>query len=67
MGRWGTPEDFKGITLFFCSSASDYITGVRMPIDGGLHGRSPTSGNYRWSFPNVATLHSFVYTRVSLL
>ncbi|KAF4463138.1 2-deoxy-d-gluconate 3-dehydrogenase [Fusarium albosuccineum] len=39
MGRWGTPEDFKGITLFFCSSASDYITGVRMPIDGGMHGR----------------------------
>ncbi|KAK5991608.1 2-keto-3-deoxygluconate 5-dehydrogenase [Cladobotryum mycophilum] len=38
-GRWGLPEDFKGVTLFLCSSASNYVTGVRMPIDGGLHGR----------------------------
>jgi 2-deoxy-D-gluconate 3-dehydrogenase len=39
MGRWGLPEDFKGLTLFFCSAASDYVTGVRMPLDGGMHGR----------------------------
>ncbi|KAI9147993.1 2-deoxy-d-gluconate 3-dehydrogenase [Paramyrothecium foliicola] len=39
MGRWGVPEDLKGITLFFCSPASDYVTGVRMPLDGGMHGR----------------------------
>ncbi|KAH7322376.1 hypothetical protein B0I35DRAFT_350346 [Stachybotrys elegans] len=39
MGRWGVPEDLKGIALFFCSPASDYITGVRMPVDGGMHGR----------------------------
>lgn len=39
MGRFGDPKDFKGITVFFCSPASDYITGVRMPIDGGFHGR----------------------------
>ncbi|KAN0107796.1 gluconate 5-dehydrogenase [Hyaloscypha variabilis] len=39
MGRWGLPDDFKGLTLFFCSAASDYVTGVRMPLDGGMHGR----------------------------
>ncbi|KIW89607.1 uncharacterized protein Z519_09763 [Cladophialophora bantiana CBS 173.52] len=26
-GRWGTPEDFKGSSVFLTSSASDYIHG----------------------------------------
>ena len=33
--RWGTPEDFAGIAVFLASSASDYITGAAIPIDGG--------------------------------
>jgi 2-deoxy-D-gluconate 3-dehydrogenase len=34
-GRWGTPDDLKGITIFLSSQASDYITGVVIPVDGG--------------------------------
>ncbi|NLY44909.1 MAG: SDR family oxidoreductase [Tissierella sp.] len=33
--RWGTPEDMKGITLFLSSSASDYVNGAIIPVDGG--------------------------------
>jgi 2-deoxy-D-gluconate 3-dehydrogenase len=34
-GRWGTPEDIVGPTLFLSSSESDYIHGVILPVDGG--------------------------------
>ncbi len=34
-GRWGTPADMKGITLFLSSAASDYISGAIIPVDGG--------------------------------
>ena len=34
-GRWGTPEDFVGVGVFLASAASDYITGVMIPVDGG--------------------------------
>ena len=34
-GRWGTPEDLKGIAVFLASSASDYLNGAIIPIDGG--------------------------------
>ena len=34
-GRWGTPDDMKGITLFLASDASDYVCGAVIPIDGG--------------------------------
>jgi 2-dehydro-3-deoxy-D-gluconate 5-dehydrogenase len=33
--RWGTPQDMKGITVFLASSASDYVTGAIIPVDGG--------------------------------
>ena len=35
MKRWGTGEDLKGLTVFLASSASDYVTGTVIPIDGG--------------------------------
>lgn len=35
MGRWGDPQDLKGVTVFLASSASDYITGAVIPVDGG--------------------------------
>lgn len=39
LGRWATPEDFRGPTLFLASSASDYITGETLAVDGGWLGR----------------------------
>lgn len=37
--RWGTGEDMKGITVFLASSASDYVNGTVIPVDGGYLGR----------------------------
>ena len=38
-GRWGTPEDFAGPTVFLASAASDYMHGTVMLVDGGWMGR----------------------------
>lgn len=38
-GRWGTPEDFKGITLFLASDAANYVNGTIVTVDGGWMGR----------------------------
>ena len=35
-GRMGTPDDFAGIAAFLASSASDFITGAEIPVDGGF-------------------------------
>ena len=37
--RWGQPEDFKGVTVFLASSASDYVNGTIVTVDGGWMGR----------------------------
>ncbi len=34
-GRWGTPADMAGTAVFLASAASDYVTGVSIPVDGG--------------------------------
>jgi 2-deoxy-D-gluconate 3-dehydrogenase len=34
-GRWGDPADLHGPLIFLCSSASDYLHGVILPVDGG--------------------------------
>jgi 2-deoxy-D-gluconate 3-dehydrogenase len=34
-GRWGEPNDIAGAALFLASSASDYVCGVILPVDGG--------------------------------
>jgi 2-dehydro-3-deoxy-D-gluconate 5-dehydrogenase len=38
-GRWGEPEDMAGAAVFLASSASDYLHGHVMVIDGGWMGR----------------------------
>jgi len=38
-GRWGQPEDLTGAALFLASSASDYVTGTIITVDGGWMGR----------------------------
>jgi 2-deoxy-D-gluconate 3-dehydrogenase len=34
-GRWGTPDDLKGLCVFLASPASDYVTGFMYACDGG--------------------------------
>ncbi len=34
-GRWGTPEDLQGAAVFLASTASDYMHGADVAVDGG--------------------------------
>lgn len=34
-GRWGKPEDLQGVAVFLASSASDYMNGYTVAVDGG--------------------------------
>jgi len=34
-GRWGEPEDLKGIVVFLASDASNYLQGYTIAVDGG--------------------------------
>jgi 2-dehydro-3-deoxy-D-gluconate 5-dehydrogenase len=38
-GRWGEANDVAGAAVFLCSSASDYIHGHVLAVDGGWLGR----------------------------
>lgn len=38
-GRWGTPEDLALPVVFLASSASDYMNGSTVTVDGGWMGR----------------------------
>lgn len=42
LGRVGEPEDVAKAALFLCSDDAAWITGVTLPVDGGL-----TAGSYR--------------------
>ena len=36
MKRFGNPEEYANLVCFLASDKSDYITGINIPIDGGL-------------------------------
>ena len=38
-GRWGDPNDFKGVIVFLASEASKYVHGEIVVVDGGWMGR----------------------------
>ena len=38
-GRWGQPGDLAGAAVFLASSASDYVTGTILTVDGGWMAR----------------------------
>jgi len=38
-GRWGQASDLAGATVFLASPASDYVSGITLPVDGGWLGR----------------------------
>ncbi|HET9660155.1 MAG TPA: glucose 1-dehydrogenase [Thermomicrobiales bacterium] len=42
LGRVGEPEDVAKAALFLCSDDASWITGVALPVDGGI-----SAGNYR--------------------
>jgi NAD(P)-dependent dehydrogenase (short-subunit alcohol dehydrogenase family) len=38
LNRLGSPEDIVGLCIFLSSRAGAYITGVELPVDGGMSG-----------------------------
>jgi NAD(P)-dependent dehydrogenase (short-subunit alcohol dehydrogenase family) len=35
-GRFGEPEELVGTLVWLCSSASDFVNGIVVPVDGGF-------------------------------
>ena len=35
-GRWGDPDDHKGVAIFLASAASDFVSGASIPVDGAF-------------------------------
>jgi 3-oxoacyl-[acyl-carrier protein] reductase len=36
LGRWGTPQEFGDVVCFLASDRARYVSGVTLPVDGGL-------------------------------
>jgi NAD(P)-dependent dehydrogenase (short-subunit alcohol dehydrogenase family) len=44
LGRLGTPEDVADAIVFLCSDRATWITGVTLPVDGGVVGAGGSLG-----------------------
>jgi NAD(P)-dependent dehydrogenase (short-subunit alcohol dehydrogenase family) len=40
--RYGRPEDMAGVAIYLASKAASFVTGVVIPVDGGITGAKPT-------------------------
>jgi NAD(P)-dependent dehydrogenase (short-subunit alcohol dehydrogenase family) len=47
-GRYGRPEDVADAVLFLSSSRSDWVSGVVLPVDGGLTATGALPGGRWW-------------------
>jgi NAD(P)-dependent dehydrogenase (short-subunit alcohol dehydrogenase family) len=43
LGRVGHDDDMIGAAIFYCSRASNYVTGTVLPVDGGITGAAYTT------------------------
>jgi 2-deoxy-D-gluconate 3-dehydrogenase len=39
--RWGEPADLAGTAVYLASPASNFVTGVAIPVDGGYAVQMP--------------------------
>ena len=44
LGRGGEPQEIGGAVAFLASAAAGYVTGVTIPVDGGVIGLPPSPG-----------------------
>lgn len=49
LGRYGSPEDIAEAVLFLSSDRSNWITGVVLPVDGGLTATGNLPGGEWWT------------------
>ncbi len=54
LGHFGEPQDLVGVAIYLGSDASGYVTGVTIPVDGGLTLRD-IADFYAWVPPDTAT------------
>jgi NAD(P)-dependent dehydrogenase (short-subunit alcohol dehydrogenase family) len=40
--RAGQPGDMAGVAIYLASRAASFVTGVVIPVDGGITGAKPT-------------------------
>ena len=40
--RAGRPEDMAGVAIYLASEAASFVTGVVIPVDGGITGAAHT-------------------------